>query len=366
MPYRSYRANIVRRAIGPVISAAAVGLAALWAGDSPAASPRSEEELVGRRLVVAMEGTTPSVGLLARIRRGEIAGVILFGGNIRSVSQVRALTAALRTAAAGAGRPPPLVVADQEGGRVRRLRWAPPANSAQELGRLAPARIRAIGRQTGAALRRAGITVDLAPVADVSVIRGSFVSRQRRAFGARSRRVGAAAAAFAAGLGESRVAATLKHFPGLGRAVSSTDLARVTIDAPRKQLDSDARAFVPAIAAGVQLVMVSSAAYPAYGVRGSAAWSPAVLGLVRSLGFDGVTITDALEPLARTHRRELTATALLSARAGVDLLLLTGRESATAAVYRSLVAHARAGRLRRNGLERAAARVDALAAALAG
>ena len=183
------------------MSAAAVGLAALGAGGSTAASPPSHEELVGRRLVVAMEGTTPSVGLLGRIRRGEIAGVILFGGNIRSVAQVRALTAALRTAAAGAGRPPPLVVVDQEGGRVRRLRWAPPADSAQELGKLAPARIRAVGRQTGAALRRVGITVDLAPVADVSVIPASFVSQQQRAFGAHSTRVGASAAAFAAGLG---------------------------------------------------------------------------------------------------------------------------------------------------------------------
>lgn len=346
--------------------AAAAFAAAIGVGHALGSNGTPLEQLVGRRLVVAMEGTTPSAELLGRIRRGELAGVILFGGNIRNPAQVRALTASLRHAAREAGRAAPLVLVDQEGGVVRRLRWAPPARTARELGGLGLARIRDVGRQTGEALRRAGITVDLAPVADVPTVPGSFVAGQRRAFAANAPRAGGAAAAFATGLADARVAATLKHFPGLGRAVASTDTSRVTIDATRAQLDADARAFSPAIAAGVQLVMLSSAAYPALGVRGSAAWSPAVLARLRWLGFEGVTITDALEPLARTHDRLPAATALLSARAGVDLLLLTGRESATTAVFRSLVAAAHAGRLRRDGLERSAARVDALAASLSG
>ena len=337
------------------------------AGASAAPPERSVAELVGRRLVVAMEGTTPSAALLGRIRRGEVAGVLLFGGNVRSPTQLRALTSTLQGAARDGGRPPLLIMADQEGGVVRRLRWAPPRAPARELGRLADDAIREVGRRTGVALARAGITVDLAPVADVPAVRGAFIAAAGRAFSPSPGRVGDAATAFSLGLRDAGIAATLKHFPGLGRAVVSTDAARVTIDATRAQLDRGVVPFATAVRAGAaRLVMLSSASYPAYGVGGSAAWSPAILARLRDLGFDGVTITDALEPLARSHGRALDQAALLCARAGVDLLLFAGNEASTDRVYRSLVAAAVAGRLPRAGLDASAGRVEALARELGG
>ena len=136
------------------------------------------EQLVGARLVVGMEGTMPSLSLLERIRRGRIAGVILMGHNVRSAPQVRALTAALRAAARSAGRRI-LIVTDQEGGEVRRFRWAPPAAPASELGRLGEAALRRRGRETGTALDRLGVDVDLAPVADVPLDARSFVAIQK-------------------------------------------------------------------------------------------------------------------------------------------------------------------------------------------
>jgi beta-N-acetylhexosaminidase len=111
--------------------------------------------------------------------------------------------------------------------------------------------------------------------------------------------------------------------------------------------------------------MVSNAAYTAYGGR-PAAWSPPVLALLHALGFTGVTITDALEPLATTHGVTLSQAAIRSARAGVDLLLFVGSERSTAAVYDALLAEARAGRLSRAALEASAARIDGLAATYAG
>jgi beta-N-acetylhexosaminidase len=121
-----------------------------------------------------------------------------------------------------------------------------------------------------------------------------------------------------------------------------------------------------AIAAGVApLVMVSNASYAAYGNR-VAAWSPRTTALLASLGFTGVTITDALEPLARTHRVALADAALRAARAGVDLLLMVGPERSTDAVYARLLAAARAGDLPRAALEQSRARIDELAATYAG
>jgi beta-N-acetylhexosaminidase len=339
--------------------------ASLHAAASPAASGASLETLVGARLVVGMEGTSPTPALLERIRRGRVAGVILMGANVRSAPQVRALTARLRAAAHDGGRRI-LIMTDQEGGLVRRFRWAPPAASAEELGSRTEGAIRRSGRATAQALERLGVDVDLAPVADVPSVPGSFVAAQERGFSTTPGRAAKGVSAFAAGLLDGGVAPTLKHFPGLGFATTSTDDARVRIVAPEAELEPGLVPYRRAIAAGVvPVVMISNASYTAYGGR-VAAWSPRVLSLLRGLGFTGVTITDALEPLASTHGVTLPEAAVRASRAGVDLLLCVGSERSTEAVYDGLLAAARSGRLPRASLERGAARIDDLAATYAG
>ena len=350
-----------------VVLAAAAVLAGLAAGVAavPAATSPPLAQLVGARLVVGIDGTTATPALLERIRRGQVGGVILMGRNVRNAPQARALTAALRDAAAAGGHPL-LVMTDQEGGAVRRFRWAPPAASAEEMGQLGEAAIRRRGHDTATALERLGVDVDLAPVADVPGVPGSFIAAQHRGFSRVPARAAKDVTAFAAGLLDGGVAPTLKHFPGLGLATTSTDDAAVTIDAPATALAPGLLPYRRAIAAGVApLVMISNAAYTAYGGR-PAAWSPQVLSLLRGRGFTGVTITDALEPLATTHGVTLSQAAIGAARAGVDLLLFVGSEHSTAGVYDALLAEARAGRLPRASLEQSAARIDELAATYAG
>ena len=330
-----------------------------------AAAPVPLAELVGSRLVVGVNGTTPSPGLLERIRAGRVGGVILMGANVRTAPQVRALTASLRAAARAGGRRL-LIATDQEGGLVRRFRWAPPVASAEELGRLTEGAIRRRGRETAAALERLGVDVDLAPVADVPGVPSSFIAAQRRGFSTVPARAAKAATAFAAGLLDGGVAPTFKHFPGLGLATVSTDDEAVTIDGGPAVLAPGLVPYRRAIAAGVApLVMIANASYTAYGGR-PAAWSPRVLGLLRGLGYRGATITDALEPLATTHGTALEETAIRAAAAGVDLLLFVGPESATARAYDALLAAARSGRLPRASLERSALRIEELAATYAG
>lgn len=351
-----------RLALAGIVLAA--GLAA-GAAAAPAVTSPPLARLVGARLVVGIDGATASPSLLARIRRGQVGGVILMGSNVRNAPQVRQLTASLRAAAA-AGGVHLLVMTDQEGGAVRRFRWAPPAASAEELGRLGEAAIRRRGHDTATALERLGVDVDLAPVADVPGVPGSFVAAQRRGFSPVPTRTAKDVTAFAAGLLDGGVAPALKHFPGLGLATVSTDEAAVTIRGGAAALAPGLVPYRRAIAAGVApLVMVSNAAYTAYGGR-PAAWSPPVLSLLRGLGFTGVTISDALEPLATTHRVTLSQAAIRSAQAGVDLLLFVGSERSTAAVYDALLAEARAGRLSRAALEASAARIEELAATYAG
>ena len=350
------------RLLRSLILAAALAVAAvLGASGSTAARVTSPTlaQLVGQRLVVAMTGTSPGPGLLARVRTGQIGGVILSNGNVRSTAQVRALTDSLRAAARAGGQPPPLVAVDQEGGRTRRLLWAPPLLSAERLGRLSPAAVRAQGLATARALRAAGIDVDLAPVADVPNGPGSFIAARGRGFAADPAQAAALATAFAEGLADGGVAATAKHFPGLGRAAKTTDTAAVTIPASRAKLAADLVPFRSLIAAGVPLVMLSNATYTALGPK-PAVLSGAVHALLRGeLGFDGVTISDALDAAAVLQGRSVESASVLAAEAGTDLLLFTSGEAETAAVYARLLGRARDGTIPRASLERSYARIVA-------
>ncbi len=335
-------------------------LLAVPAAGSPSRAPEpSLRELVGQRLVVAFRGTSPSSALLARARRGEIGGVIIFGGNVVSAAQLRSLTASLQAAARAGGRPRLLITVDQEGGQIRRLPWAGPARSTSQLGRTSPAAVRRAAREAGQALRRAGVNVDLAPVADVPVAR-SFMAAEERTFSTSPTRVGLLAGAFAAGLADARVAAAVKHFPGIGRAVRSTDRSAVVLAATRTALERDLEPFRQAIAADVPIVMLSNAAYSLYGAA-PAAWSTRIQSLLRGeLAFRGVTITDALEPVAATRGRSLSSAAGLAASAGVDLLLLTGSEASSDAVFRDLLQRASGGAIGAASLRRSYDRILAL------
>lgn len=290
------------RPLTAAVAAVTLALSCAIAGAAPArtAAAPSLRELVGQRLMISFAGTTPSASLLQRIRRGEVGGVILFGGNVTGPPQLRRLVDRLQQAARDGGRPPLLVATDQEGGAIRRVPWAPPTLAGAALAVLGPDAVRVEGRRTGAALRAAGITVDLAPVADVAGP-GSFLAAEQRALGTTPAGAGAAAVAFARGLADARVAATVKHFPGIGAATRNTDRTAVTIGGGSVALARALEPFRAAVAAQVPIVMLANAGYAALDGK-PAAWSPAVQALLRhELGFTGVTITDALDAAAATR-----------------------------------------------------------------
>lgn len=349
----------VRRALAALVVVVAFVSSASLAGGTRAGKP-TLGELVGQRLVVSFVGTTPSRSLLARIRRGEIGGVILFGPNVESPAQVRRLTRTLHRTAQEAGRPRLLVTVDQEGGRTRRFLWAPPLPSAASIGTGSTIAARELGRRTGATLRLLGIDVDLAPVADVPRVSGSFIAEQSRAFSTSPKRAAAYASAFAAGLHDEGVLATAKHFPGLGGAVDNTDLAQARIATTPVTAAADLVSFRALVDGGVPLVMLSNASYPAYGGQ-PALLSPEIGALLRrTLGFSGVTITDAIDAVAATHHVAASTVAVGTARVGTDLLLFTGSETASARAYEALVEAARSGKLARASLERSYTRIIAL------
>lgn len=315
--------------------------------------------LVGQHLVVRMEGTTPSPELLARIRRGEVGGVILFSDNIASPAGLAKTIGVLQRAARAGGGLPLLTAVDQEGGSVKRLPQAPPTLSPAAVGAIASqSEARRQGQQTGSYLRGLGINVNLAPVLDVPDSADSFL--EDRAYGRDAKLVARVGAAFASGMQHHRVAATAKHFPGLGSARANTDSFAVSVSATRAQLELQLVPFAAAIDRGIKLVMVSNASYPAL----DSSRVPALLSrrivtsLLRDrLGFEGVVITDSMQAPGPSGNR---SSPVLALRAGVDLLLHTGFEGSSADLYRRLLGSARAGALGREDLERSYERIAAL------
>jgi beta-N-acetylhexosaminidase len=336
------------------------GLTAESSASEAVASP-TVAQMVGQRMLVAFHGTTPDQALLARIKAGQIGGVILSSGNIRDATQLTRLTGQLQAAARAGGRPLLLIAADQEGGLVRRVPWAPPQASAEELGKTTTTHVETVGRNTGVALRNVGVNLDLAPVADVPRTRSNFLEAEHRAFAANNRYIVANdAAAFAKGLEAGGVLSTLKHFPGLGRAgATSTDDGLVRISASQQQIGYDLLPYRVALAKSLNpVVMLSTAIYPAYSLR-AAAWSRAIARtlLRHDLGFRGATITDSLTAAAAVRGTTPGVLAARSAKVGVDLLLVTGSESSSQAAYQAVLREARSGGISLANLQASYARI---------
>jgi beta-N-acetylhexosaminidase len=309
-------------------------------------------------LVVRMEATATD-GLRHALRAGDIGGVILFPPSGAEPGAIGDQVAKLDRVAAHTGQPAPIVAIDQEGGEVKRFPSLPPDESAPQMGAAGPAATRSQGRKTGRALARLGINVDLAPVADVPTVDGAFIAS--RSFGSHPRRVAKLIASFGSGLQKAGVAATAKHFPGLGRATANTDLGPSTIDATRHELVAGFPPFRAAAEDGFGLVMVSNATYPAFDDEQPASLSRRIVsGILRKqLAYQGVAITDDLGAGAITGGGyDEGQAAVAAARAGDDLLLfaLSQGEDAHKALTHAIRAHPAL----RARAEDACARINAL------
>jgi beta-N-acetylhexosaminidase len=330
-------------------------------------------QLAGQRIVYAYSGLVPPPSLLSAVRRGEAGGVILFGPNISSPRQIGGVIAELQRAAlASPLHARLLILADQEGGEVRRLPGAP-LLSEKQIGARPDALAAASVAGSGAAanLASVGINVNLAPVLDVFRAPGNFIDAFQRSYSSRPGAVAALGAAFISALQRRRVAGTAKHFPGLGAATRSqnTDREPVVLTSSLATLRSvDEAPYRSAIAAGVRLVMTSWATYPALDSTRPAGLSPIVIGreLRGRLHFRGVTITDGMDAGAIARVGGLGRRGVLAAAAGADLVLCaatnpgrnTPQEGLT--VMRALMRALATGRLNRASAQQAAARILAL------
>lgn len=339
----------------------------------PAVPAMSLSQLAGQRVIYSYPGLTPPGSLKALIRAGKAAGVIFFSDNIQSRPQLRGVIASLqRLNRSSPAHEPLLMLTDQEGGTVSRLPGAPLVPE-QQIGRSAQPGTAAADAGRGAALnlRGAGLNVNLAPVLDVYRSAGDFIDQYGRSYSSSPQTVAELGADFITAQQAAGVAATAKHFPGLGAAArgQDTDLRPVTLDLPAATIRRvDEYPYRAAIRSGVDLVMASWAVYPALSRRPAGLSSAIIQGELRKrLGYTGVTITDALEAGALRGYGSFGHRGVLAASAGMDLILCSARTvSEGSSVTGALTAALRSGQLNRAAFTAAVARVLALRAKVAG
>jgi len=334
----------------------------------------SPEQLAGQRVIYSYTGLRPPSTLIARIEAGEAAGVIFFSDNISSQSQIRQVTGELERAAMHSPvKEPLLLMTDQEGGEVRRLPGGPSA-SEKEIGASSDP-LAAAGRAGAAAGRNlagAGLNVNLAPVLDVFRTPGNFIDQYGRSYSSDPDKVAQLGSAFISAQQRTGVAATSKHFPGLGAAATNqdTDARPVILHVSLHALRSiDELPYRSALRAGVKLVMVSWATYPALDPDRPAGLSRTIVQreLRTRLGFTGVTITDALEAGALRAFGSTSNRAVLAARAGMDLLLCSGQQvSEGDSAVSALASGLKSGRLRSSPFTAAVDRVIGLRSSIRG
>ncbi len=232
------------------------------------ASALTNMQLAGQRVISSYPGLTPPASLFSDITAGNTAGVIFFGENISSDSQIAGVITQLRQAQAQSPiQVPLLLMTDQEGGEVRRLSGQPTLSEKQIGESSNPAgEASTAGTGAGQNLASVGMNLNLAPVLDVFYKSGNFIDQFQRSYSSNPNVALACGQAFVTAQQATGVAATAKHFPGLGSATKSqnTDNGPVTLTVSLAKLHTiDEVPYPAAIAAGVKLVMVSWAIYPA-------------------------------------------------------------------------------------------------------
>jgi beta-N-acetylhexosaminidase len=316
--------------------------------------------MAGARVLCSFTEPAVPQSVLDAIRDGRASGVLLFADNVPSQDQAVANGDAIREAAEASPTGAPAIVAiDQEGGIVKRIPGSPSA-SAAEMGAWSNDEIRAEARATGELMRAWGANLDLAPVADVARP-GGFIDRQNRSFGSDLAIAADGVVAFTEGLRLAGVGSTLKHFPGLGSATLNTDDSVSVVEtAPGDLWSIDFIPFAAGINVGADVVMMSSAAYPAVDDRPAVFSEVWVNDVLRGeLGFGGVVVSDALDTPALAAAGGVGARAVEAAKAGVDLFIASS-PGACEGIHSALTDAIRSGELDEDASNASVRRIDAL------
>ncbi|MFA5957837.1 beta-N-acetylhexosaminidase [Hyphomicrobium sp.] len=276
-------------------------------------------------LIVGLSGLSLTADERRFYRDVQPAGMILFRRNVFDRAQFARLVDETRAAV---GRKDFLVLIDQEGGRVQRLkppiaRALPPAAAFADLYAEDPEEAKeaafAVARLTADELRNFGITMNCAPVADIPV-EGAHEIISDRAYGRAVSQVVALAQAVAEGYLAGGVVPVVKHIPGHGRAQADSHLSLPVVTTPHRILSATDFAPFKALA-GLPSAMTAHVVYSDIDADNPASTSAIVTkDIIRGeIGFDNLLMSDDLSMKALSGPMRARAEAVIAA--GSDIAL---------------------------------------------
>lgn len=305
---------------------------------------------VGQLFVFGFRETDMDPSLQKRFDRLRPGGVIIFGRNIKSATQISMLNKDLQKISQRHLDLPLFIMVDQEGGRVARIKINPSAPSALALGMSQNTKLtREVGELTGKLLSLLGFNMNLAPVLDLSnPFKKSFISN--RSFGENPHKIKFMGEAFSTGLMSSGVIPTAKHFPGHGNIVSdSHKLLPVKYDTLE---ELERSSLIPFKWFGnfqyPSAIMVAHVAFPNIDPSGLPATFSRILlhDLLRTkLKYPGLIITDDLEMVGAGTGGNVGERAVRALEAGCDLVMVAWTAAKQEVAFKAVFQAVESGRL---------------------
>ena len=312
----------------------------------------SLEEKVGQLMMVGVDAQAPTQASAQAVETHHVGNIFIAGrttaGSQATQKVISSFTSKVGPATTHAT--PMLVATDQEGGEVQVLSGSGFSDIPSALDQSAQPRdqLVASARTWGKELADAGVNMNLAPVVDlVDISRPTSnepIGRWGREYGHDAATVSSQAGAFAEGMQASKVIPTYKHSPGLGRVTANTDTSANVVDSTTNRSTDAAVSviFGAAIAAGAQVIMVSSATYALIDSSAPAVFSSKIVTdmLRTQMGFSGVVITDDVSAAVQVQEVGAGDRAVRAIRAGCDLVLASADPTVVADMIKALIATA--------------------------
>ena len=331
----------------------------------------SLEEKVGQLMMVGVDATSPQAVSTDAVTSHHVGNIFVAGRTTAGSQAVQKVisTVTSKVGPATTRDTPMLVATDQEGGEVQVLSGSgfSDLSSAVDQSTQPRDQLEASARTWGKELADVGVNMNLAPVVDlVDIDRPATnepIGRWGREYGHDAATVSSQAGAFAEGMRASGVIPTYKHFPGLGRVTANTDTSANVVDSTTTRgSDAAVGVFASAIAAGAQVIMVSSATYALIDPSAPAVFSSTIVTdmLRTEMGFSGVVITDDVSAATQVQGVAAGERAVRAVRAGCDIVLASADPTVAADMVKALIAAAQSDPAFAARVDESAARVLAL------
>ena len=344
--------------------------------DSPSSGPLEGwtlEQKVGQLLMVGADTSGPQMVSIDAVSTHHVGNVFISGQTRAGAEPVRGVITTL-TDLVGSDTThdaPLLVATDQEGGQVQVLNGTgfSALPSASEQAAMSADDLLTKSRAWGQELADAGVTMNLAPVADLvdgpNPSSNGPIGKWEREYGHDAATALDRATTFARGMEDAGLVATYKHFPGLGRVTDNTDtVAGVTDAVTTRSGDPAVSVFADAITGGARVIMVSSAIYSLIDSSAPAVFSSVVVTdmLRGDLGFKGVVITDDVSAAVQVDAWTPAERAVQAVKAGCDIVLASADATMAADMAEALIAEAQADPAFAQRVDESATRVISLKA----